>query len=561
MTERVYLVADFNVETLARYLANTAMPGAEVQAAPFGQVRQTLSGTGPGSDWSAVVWTRADATIDTFRRAANFEQVDADRALAEVSAFAESLRRFARHVRYVFVPTWTLPWWSRGYGMLEFRRDLGLAHLLSRMNLALADALADEPAIFVLDAQRWFAAAGSRAVALKPWYAAKTPFAPAVFEHAGVDLSAALNALAGRARRLIILDLDEVLWGGIVGEVGWEGITLGGHDYVGEAFVDFQRSLKAMTHRGIQLAIASKNDEAVALEVFDRHPEMVLKRDDFAAWRINWSDKAQNVADLLREVNLGAESAVFIDDSAIERARVVTAVPGVIAPEWPEDPTRYREALSALPWFDTPQLTAEDRQRSGMYAVERTRQQTLTATGDLDEWLQSLDITVSIETLTAANLSRATQLLNKTNQLNMTTRRLAPQELQQWASLPDNLLLTFRVADRFGDSGLTGIVGLAFADEAARLTDFPPELPRDGPKRRGDDAARRGTAVPARRASSLVAEFIPTARNAPCLEFLQRSGLQRTAPNEFRWDVSKPYPLPKWVGVDDRTDTTSTATR
>jgi FkbH-like protein len=561
MTERVYLVADFNVETLARYLANTTMPGAKVQAAPFGQVRQTLSGTGPGSDWNAVVWTRADATIDAFRRAVDFEQIDADQALTEVNAFAESLKRFAKHVRCVFVPTWTLPWWSRGYGMLELRRDIGLAHLLSRMNLALADALAEEPSVFVLDAQRWFAAAGSRAVTLKPWYAAKTPFAPAVFEQAGVDLSAALNALAGRARRLIILDLDEVLWGGIVGEVGWEGITLGGHDYVGEAFVDFQRTLKALTHRGIQLAIASKNDEAVALEVFDRHPEMVLKRDDFVAWRINWSDKAQNVTDLLREVNLGAESAVFIDDSPIERARVATAVPGVVAPEWPEDPTRYRETLSALPLFDTPHLTVEDRQRSKMYAVERTRKQTQTSAGDLDEWLQSLDITVSVETLTAANLARATQLLNKTNQLNMTTRRLAPQELEQWASLPDNLLLTFRVADRFGDSGLTGIAGLTFAHDIARLTDFLLSCRVMG---RSVEETMLHAAVAqcrARGAASLVAEFIPTARNAPCLEFLQRSGLKPTAPNEFRWVVSEPYPLPHWVRVDDRTDTTSTAAR
>ena len=122
-------------------------------------------------------------------------------------------------------------------------------------------------------------------------YASKTPFGPAVFEQAGADLSAALDGLDGRSRRLVILDLDNVLWGGIVGEVGWEGITLGGHDHVGEAFVDFQRALKALTRRGIQLAIASKNDEAVALEAIDRHPEMQLRREDFVAWRINWSDK------------------------------------------------------------------------------------------------------------------------------------------------------------------------------------------------------------------------------------------------------------------------------
>ena len=561
MRERLLLVADFNVETLARYLANTAMPGADVQAAPFGQVYQTLSSPGPGAEWSALIWTQPDATIDTFRRAANFEPVDAERALDEVRAFAESLKRFARNTRSLFVPTWTMPWWSRGYGMLEFRRDVGLAHLLSRMNLALADAVAEEPAIFVLDAQRWLAAAGPRAVTLKPWYAAKTPFSSAVFEQAAGDLSAAFNALGGRARRLIILDLDEVLWGGIVGEVGWEGITLGGHDYAGEAFADFQRSLKALTRRGIQLAIASKNDEAVALEVFDRHPEMVLKREDFVCWRINWADKAQNVAELLRQVNLGAESAVFIDDSPIERARVTTAVPGVVAPEWPDDPTRYREVLSALPLFDTPELTDEDRGRSRMYAVDRTRQETREAAGDLDTWLQSLNITVIVEELTSADLPRATQLLNKTNQLNMATRRLAPHELEQWASLPQNLLLTFRVSDRFGDSGLTGIVGLTFAPDHARLTDFLLSCRVMG---RNVEETMLHAAVRhcrARGVASLVAEFMPTARNAPCLEFLERSGLQRTTAHQFRWNAAEPYHVPRWVSVDDRTNTSSPAER
>src|SRR5262249_60112417 len=135
---------------------------------------------------------------------------------------------------------------------------------------------------------------------------------------------------AGRARRLVILDLDNVLWGGIVGEVGWEGITLGGHDYVGEAFVDFQRALKALTRRGVQLAIASKNDEAAALEAIDRHPEMQLRRRDFAGWRINWRDKAENVLELLADLGLGVESAVFVDNSAVERGPGAGAVPAVL---------------------------------------------------------------------------------------------------------------------------------------------------------------------------------------------------------------------------------------
>lgn len=549
----VHVIADFNADTLARYLANTAMPGADVTVAPFGQVHQALAGPGPGADAAVIVWTRPEAVIDSFRHALDFEVVDTSRALDEVARFAESLIRFASITRYLFVPTWTMPCWNRGYGMLDFRGDLGLRHLLSRMNLGLADALAGEPTAFVLDAERWLAAAGPRAASLKQWYAAKTPFAPAVFEQAAADIAAALAGLEGAARRLIILDLDDVLWGGIVGEVGWEGVTLGGHDVAGEAFVDFQRALKALTRRGVQLAIASKNDESVALDVLDRHPEMVLRREDFVARRINWSDKGQNVVELLREVNLGPESAVFIDDSPVERARIANAVPGVLTPEWPDDPARYRETLSALRCFDAPQVTAEDRARSGMYAAERARQETRAATGDLDAWLASLEIIVSVESVTPADIARATQLLNKTNQFNMATRRLAQPELEEWAARPDNLLLTFRVADRFGDAGLTGIVGLTFAGNAARMTDFLLSCRVMG---RNVEETMLHVAVSqcrTRGVSSLFAEFVPTARNAPCLDFLQKSGWHRATAYEFRWDAAQPYEFPRWVTLEDRT--------
>jgi len=561
MRNRLYLIADFNADTFARYLANTAMPDADVKVAPFGQVYQALTGPGPGTDWPALVWTQPETVSDAFRRAAAFEVVDPAQALDEVDAFASAVKRFAQHARSVFVPTWTQPCWERGYGMLEWRPRVGVTHLLARMNLALADALAAEPTIFVLDAARWLAAAGPRAVSLKSWYATKTPFGPAVFETAAADLAAALDGLGGRARRLIILDLDEVLWGGIVGEVGWEGITLGGHDHAGEAFVDFQRALKALTRRGIQLAIASKNDEAVALEVIDRHPEMQLRREDFAAWRINWADKGHNVAALLREVNLGPESAVFIDDSAVERARIMNAIPGVLTPDWPDDPARYRETLAGLRCFDAPHLTIEDRERKGMYTAERVRKETLATAGDLETWLRSLNMTVSVESLTAANLVRATQLLNKTNQLNMTTRRLAQQELQQWVNEPQNLMLTFRVADRFGDSGLTGIVGLTFEQETAKMTDFLLSCRVMGRNVEETMLHAAVTHCRARGVSSLVAELTPTARNAPCLAFLERSGLTRTSAYQFRWDVQLPYGCPPWVNLDDRTGAVSTADR
>lgn len=559
MADRLHLIADFNAETLARLLAHTALPGAEVTVAPFNQVRQALAGSGPGPGASAVVWTQPAAVVDAFRRALEFESVDIDEAVAETRAFAGAIAAFARGCRYAFVPTWTLPVWYRGYGALDFRPGVGMAHLLARMNVALAETLAPEPNVFVLEAARWLAAAGARATPRKNWYATKTPFAASVFEQAAADIAAALAAAAGLSRRVVILDLDQVLWGGIVGELGWEGVTLGGHDHVGEAFVDFQRALRALTRRGIQLAIASKNDERVALEAIDRHPEMQLRRADFAAWRINWSDKAQNVVELLREINLGPESAVFIDDSAIERARVKDAVPGVLAPEWPDDPAQYVEALAALRVFDAATVTSEDRARSGMYAAERARKETAAAAGDLETWLASLDIRLTVDAVGPSNAERATQLLNKTNQMNLRTRRLSQPELQAWAAVPGHALLAFRVADRFGDSGLTGVVGLAVDDGRAELTDFLLSCRVMG--RNVEEAMLHAAAAHARArgASALVAAFAPTARNAPCLEFLRRSGLREEPDGRFTWNLAQPYPCPRWVAVDDRTGVTAAA--
>jgi len=270
------------------------------------------------------VWTRPEAIVESFARALAYDEADPQQALEETRAYAAAVAAFTRGARATFVPTWTLPPWHRGYGPLDFRPGIGIAHLLARMNVALADALGNVPNVFVLDAARWLTSLGPRAWSDKLWYAARSPFTAAAFEQAAADIGAAIEGLDGGARRIVILDLDDVLWGGMVGEVGWQGLNLGGHDHVGEAHVDFQRALKGLARRGIQLAIVSKNSEAVALEAIDRHPEMQLRREDFAGWSINWKDKADNVLALLADLGFAAESAVFIDDNAIVRRGIAS---------------------------------------------------------------------------------------------------------------------------------------------------------------------------------------------------------------------------------------------
>jgi FkbH-like protein len=264
--------------------------------------------------------------------------------------------------------------------------------------------------------------AGLPASAHRAWYLGKMAAPRGILEEAAADIKAAMLGLTGGARKLLVLDLDDTLWGGIVGDIGWEGLRLGGHDAEGEAFVDFQKAIKSLKRRGIVLGIVSKNEESIALEAIASHPEMVLRQDDFVAWKINWQDKARNIAELAQALNLGLQSVVFIDDNPVERARVREALPEVLVPEWPEDKLLYPSTLLRLGCFDTPALSKEDLERTRMYAEEQQRERLQQQVGSIEEWLMTLGLQVQAEPLKPVNLARSTQLLNKTNQLNLSRR-------------------------------------------------------------------------------------------------------------------------------------------
>lgn len=552
---RTLLITDFNPANFAGALANEAAePPVTVRAAPYGQAVQSLIAEANAADAEApdlaVVWTRPEAVVPSFARLLEGEAVEKEELGTEVDSFVALLRGLRARAGTVFVPTWVTPQEPRLYASLALQEPVGVDLALMRMNLRLVEALAESPGIHPLSAQRWFARAGRDAFSTKLWYLSKTPYGNKVFKEAAIAVKSALRGIRGRSRKLVVVDLDDTLWGGIVGDVGWEGITLGGHDAQGEAFVDFQRALKALTRRGVLLGIVSKNEESVALEAIRRHPEMVLREQDFAGWRINWNDKARNVADLVAELNLGLDATLFIDDNPVERARVGEALPEVIVPEWPADKTQYRDALLALPWIDLPKLSDEDRERTRLYVSERARSQTQRSFESLDEWLATLDIQVRCEPLDASNLPRAAQLLNKTNQLNLSTRRLAEPELEAWTQGEGRRLWVFRVSDKFGDSGITGLASLEVDGSRGRIVDFLLSCRVMG--RRIEEAMLASLVESAREQGldEVFADFLPTARNAPCLAFWKASGLEHDADAmRFRWSCAHPYPTPPHLGT------------
>ena len=551
------LISDFTIDNLAAYLGGESSPPEIIPLiSPFNQVIQVLLDNSLEC-WQknpdlAVVWTQPKSVIPSFNRIMNYEHTAEERILQEVDEFSSLLLTIGKRLKYLFIPTWILPSYPRGTGLLDMKSGIGIGVTLARMNLRLADNMREASNIFLLNAQNWIIGAGKDAFSPKLWYMGKIAFGNIVFQRAAREIKAALRGITGKARKLIILDLDDTLWGGIVGDLGWEKIILGGHDPIGEAYLDFQRGLKALTNRGILLGIVSKNEETTAIEAINKRPEMFLTLDDFAGWKINWKDKARNIIDLVSELNLGLDSAVFIDDNPIERDRVKAALPEVLVPEWPKDPIFYKQILLGLRCFDAPSISREDSSRTKMYVSERKRQAMEINLGSMEKWLQSLEITVKIEKLSKGDLPRTAQLLNKTNQMNLSTRRMTEPELYTWAKKPGHELWTFRVSDKFGDSGLTGIISLKIENDRGKIVDFILSCRVMG---RGVEETMLHTAITQTRTLGLnqvFAEFIPTDRNRPCLEFWKKSEFAKGKRDHvFSWNTRSPYTLPDWITLVD----------
>jgi FkbH-like protein len=547
---KLHLISDFNLETLAHMLANDdCSPRIAATPAPFGQVYPALlHPPGDAADF-ALVWTSPEKSIPAFAEVLHYGEVNNDRLTAELHEFVHSLQQAGKHFRAIFVVSWTLPAYLRGNGILGMRKN-GPRRMLLQLNLMLAEQLEDCPNIYLLDGQRCLDSARGNPYSPKLWYLTKSPFQAQVYSSAAADLKAAVSSVLGCSRKLLVVDLDNTLWGGIVGDLGWENLRLGGHDHIGEAFLDFQRAIKTLRNRGVLLAIASKNEESIALEALTEHPEMLLRPEDFAASRINWKDKAANIAELAEELNLGLQSVVFIDDNALERARVREALPEVYVPEWPDDKTLFASTLSELDCFDSAYVTAEDASRHAMYATEAQRKHSRAGFSSLEEWMLSSATVVKIEEFCDANRERVVQLLNKTNQMNLSTRRLSSQELQNWLQPDNRKLWAFRVSDRFGDSGLTGVLSLEILPGFANIVDFVLSC-----RVMGRDVERVMLACAAQHCAALGLEelrarYLPTAKNRPCLEFWTSSGFAHEKKQDgFTWPLRHPYPFPRGIEI------------
>lgn len=304
------------------------------------------------------------------------------------------------------------------------------------------------------------------------WYLSKTPYHKNVYIPLASFCKSIWNDWLGQSKKVLIVDLDDTIWGGIVGDDGWENLKIGGHDPIGEAFLDVQKWISQLKSQGILIAICSKNEESNVWEAFEKNSGMLLKKSDFTAWRINWNDKAENIVDLIKELNVGMDSVVFLDDNPAERNRINTTFPEILVPELPHDKMQVPRLLKSLTCFYKTMLTDEDVRRTELYHQEAERKKHETNFKTTDEWIASLQIEIRFEELSESNVIRAEQLLNKTNQMNLRTRRMNKEEMWNWASKPDHWFYVVYVKDIFGDNGITGLLGFHKSTEGIFMDDF-----------------------------------------------------------------------------------------
>jgi FkbH-like protein len=267
-----------------------------------------------------------------------------------------------------------------------------------------------------------------------------------------------LAAMRGKSRKALILDLDNTVWGGVIGDDGLEGIQISQGDARGEAHLAVQRLALDLRRRGVVLAVSSKNKDEVAREPFEKHPEMLLKLDDIAVFQANWEDKATNIQAIAKELSLGLDSMVFLDDNPVERGLVRRLLPQVAVPELPDEPAYYARTLAAAGYFEAVSFAAEDLQRAGFYQNNARRAVLEKQVGGVDSYLQSLDMIVSFQPFDAMGRPRIVQLINKSNQYNLTTRRYTDPEIEAAESDPCVFTLQVRLEDIFGDNGMISVV-------------------------------------------------------------------------------------------------------
>jgi FkbH-like protein len=347
---------------------------------------------------------------------------------------------------------------TRLLGNLDSQNPNGATHFVHELNGAIAAEAAQRPYLMLCDLHYLSAQVG-----LRHWYDQGRWFSYKIATSAEGSMTIAANASAliaaryGLSKKCLVLDLDNTLWGGVIGDDGADRIVIGRETAAAEAYTAFQEYCRALKHRGVLLAVSSKNTEKIAQEGFS-HPDSILSLKDFACFKANWEPKHENIRKIAEELNIGLDSLVFVDDNPAERALVAGQLPMVMVPEVGEDVADYAQIVDRSLYFEPLSLSEEDLRRGDFYASKNAAADAQTAFSSYQEYLEFLQMTAEIDSFTPMYLDRITQLTNKSNQFNLTTRRYSISEISDIAADPAYVTLYVKLSDRFGDHGLISVI-------------------------------------------------------------------------------------------------------
>jgi len=439
-------------------------------------------------------------------------------------------------------------------GIMDCQIETGLSDAVQRINQDIRRAANKFRGVYVLDYDGLIARHGRiRWHDDRKWLTARLPIAADQLIHISREWSRFLAPLSGKTAKALVVDLDNTLWGGIIGEDGMTGIKLGA-EYPGAGYQALQRAMLDLARKGILLAICSKNNPDDAMEVLEKHPGMLLRPKNFAALRISWNDKVQGLREIASELNIGIDSLAFLDDNSFEREQVRAQLPEVTVIDLPEDPLQYAATLRDEPVFERLSLSAEDQQRTTFYSEQRERAHAEQTFQSKEDFYRFLEQEAEIAPVMPATLARVAQLTQKTNQFNVTTRRYGEQQITELAAQPGSHVLSIRVRDRFGDHGLVGVSITRDQDEACEIDTFLLSCRVIGRTvetallaHLADSAARRGC-------KQLTGWFLPTKKNAPAREFYQQHGFELAKQNGqgSLWSLDltqRKIASPEWIPV------------
>lgn len=554
-TASVGVTASFTAEPLEAYVGAALLDGgivADFAFAEYNQIREVCFDPTAALgrlDFLCVLWRIEDmfgralakavdgdgsAMSDVADAAAELGQAVADAARAASCSFVVSTPPFPRPV---------------GIDLLDSLVGIRLGRAHAAAVDAFVSAVGDAPVVWA-DLNAWQLSLGvERSHDVVKALVYRQPFTTEFWHLMGDNLGAIIARQSQPTPKCVVLDCDNTLWGGVIGEDGIGGIALGSN-FPGSGFQEFQRVLKSLKNRGVLLAIASKNNPKEVDDVFAQHDDMVLTADDIAVWRVNWGPKSQSLREIAAEINIGLDSLVMIDDSNYELAEIANSVPEVRRLQVPEETGLLPDLIPSSGLFRNMKVSAEDLARTDMIRQESQRRHASTAMSR-EEFLASLDLQVDYIEVGDNHVGRVSQLTNKTNQFNVTTIRRTEADIRDLVASDHHLVRAIRVTDKFGDYGL---VGVAIIDTAQPVWAIDTFLMSCRVLSRGIETAFLGSLVTEAAehgAQGLTARYVATAKNVLVADLFPRHGFTETSPDsgEYRAELGDVTPVPDYLKV------------